>query len=118
MNHLILGCMICVFFVSCSLRQEYKELVFYNLNESFEIILPNTVDSISPIGIEISITAKIEGKGILEIYEDKKKFAEFILEGNIDTTYSGEWYYETCKIRYTPASYVGGDSLKLRYRMI
>lgn len=96
---------------------EYKSITYHNLKDNFTDSLYYQTDKALISNMEILLSGKMQGSGVLEIENGSGRFSKIKLKGNINEIYKTEWYQNKCHIKYISQEFVEGDSLILRYRI-
>lgn len=122
-SNYILIVFLITFSLSCSSGGEnaqsskYKRIIYHSLNKNFSDTLYYPTDKTLITRIEILLSGKIQGSGILEIENGSGRFNKIELNGDINEVYRTEWYQNKCLIKYVSQEFVVGDSLIVKYRI-
>lgn len=109
--------MLCIIIAcySCN-KDSYKTVVYKDLSKDFIDTVAYPIQNDKVVKINLILRGHINGMAKLEIGNHiGRYFEEFIVSGDVDTTYEAEWYENTYLLKYTPITNVNGDSLIIKY---
>lgn len=87
-------------------------------NKSEKIVIKIDEDSKYPFSMDLKMTGKINGVGILSFQwtDNDTSYKKDTIVDNFNVEYKGDWYSDSCIIKYEPISGTKGD-LIIDYKM-